>query len=94
MIVGAKGSLRYLKEHGFDIFEDIFDSSYDSIHRGPKRLQRIFNIVDDFLKTNSISKLQKIKEDIFPRLLYNYNHFWNDFREEISLKFYKDMEKI
>ena len=94
VIVGAKGSLRYLKEHGFDIFEDIFDSSYDSIHRGPKRLQRIFNIVDDFLKTNSISKLQKIKEDIFPRLLYNYNHFWNDFREEISLKFYKDMEKM
>jgi len=91
IIVGAKGSLKYLKEHGFDIFEDIFDSSYDDIYDGTKRLQRIFDILDDFLKTNSILELQKIREDIFPRLLHNYNHFWKDFREEISLKFYKDM---
>jgi hypothetical protein len=51
-------------------------------------------VADDFLKNNNLLQLEKIREDIFPRLLHNYNHFWNDFRKEISLKFYKDMEKL
>ena len=51
-------------------------------------------MTDNFLKNNNLLQLEKIREDIFPRLLHNYNHFWNDFRKEISLKFYKNMEKI
>jgi len=94
IIVGAKGSLKYLKEQGFDIFEDIFDSSYDDIYDASDRLKKIFDVADDFLKNNNLLQLEKIREDIFPRLLHNYNHFWNDFRKEISLKFYKDMEKL
>tara|TARA_B100000287_G_scaffold433998_1_gene497197 strand:+ start:2798 stop:3994 length:1197 start_codon:yes stop_codon:yes gene_type:complete len=94
VIVGAKGSLGYLKKHGFDIFEDIIDSSYDTIDNSELRLKQIFNILDDFFKSHTTHKLQKIRESMFPRLLHNYNYFWNDFRKEISLKFYKDMEKI
>ena len=83
IIVGAKGSLRYLKEQGFDIFEDIFDSSYDDIYDKTERLEKIFDVVDNFLKNNNLSQLEKIREDIFPRLLHNYNHFWGDFREYV-----------
>jgi len=89
IIVGSPNSLKYLKERGFDIFEDIFDSSYDDIYDGIERLQRIFDILDDFLKTNSILELQKIREDMFSRLLYNYNHFWGDFRKYVTNDFFK-----
>ena len=94
IIVGSPNSLKYLKERGFDIFEDIFDSSYDDIYDGTERLQRIFDILDDFLKTNSILELQKIREDIFPRLLHNYNHFWSNFCDYISKDFNDKMRKI
>ena len=40
-------------------------------------------MVDNFLKNNNLSQLEKIREDIFPRLLHNYNHFWGDFREYV-----------
>ena len=88
IVVGAKGSLRYLKKQGFDIFEDIFDTSYDSIHDEEKRLQKIFETLDNFLSKYSLSELQKIRENIFPRLLNNYNHFWNGFTEYVVDDFY------
>ena len=94
MIREAQKWNREITYYGFDIFEDIFDSSYDDIYDERERLEKIFNVVDNFLKNNNLLQLGKIREDIFPRLLYNYNHFWNDFRKEISLKFYKDMEKL
>lgn len=94
IVVGGKGSLRYLKKQGFDIFEDIFDPSYDSIHDEEKRLQKIFETLDDFLSKYSLSELQKIRENIFPRLLNNYNHFWNGFTEYVVDDFYTKIRNM
>jgi hypothetical protein len=94
IVVGGKGSLRYLKKQGFDIFEDIFDTSYDSIHDEEKRLQKIFETLDDFLSKYSLSELQKIRENIFPRLLNNYNHFWNGFTEYVVDDFYTKIRNM
>ena len=39
-------------------------------------------------------KLQKIREDIFPRLLHNYNHFWNDFTEYVTDDFHTKIRSM
>ena len=88
IIVGAKGSFRYLKEYGFDIFEDIFDSSYDNIKDGEERIKKIFDTLDYFFKNHTISQLINLRKDIFPRLMYNYEHFWGDFRKYVVKDFY------
>ncbi len=87
IIVGAKGSLKYLKERGFDTFGDIFDESYDEIEDGDVRLERILDITNNFLKNNTLSQLTDLRNEILPRLTYNYNHFWGDFREYVVKDF-------
>ena len=94
VIVGSPNSLKYLKEKGFDTFEDIFDSSYDSIVDKDWRLKKILLTHDDFFKNNNIEKLQKLRNDIHDRLLHNYNHFWNDFRDYVIEDFNNKIEDI
>jgi len=94
VIVGSPNSLRYLKERGFDTFEDIFDSSYDSIIDEDKRLEKILLTLDNFFKNNNIKKLHKLRNDIYDRLLHNYNHFWDDFRDYVVEDFNNKIEDI
>ena len=94
VIVGAPNSLKYLKDKGFDIFEDIFDSSYDKIIDKDERLDKIVTILDDFINNRSLDDLQKLRIDIFDRLLHNYNHFWGDFRKYVTQDFNNKIEDI
>ena len=94
IIVGAKGSLKYLKEQGFDIFEDIFDSSYDNIRDGEERIKKIFDILDYFFKNHTISQLTNLRKDIFPRLRHNYEHFWGNFRKYITDDFHTKIRSM
>ncbi len=94
VIVGSPNSLKYLKDRGFDIFEDIFDSSYDSIIDKDERLEKILSILHDFLSNNDTQKLKKLRKDIHDRLLHNYNHFWNDFRDYVVEDFNNKIEDI
>ena len=48
----------------------------------------VFMMKKNFLSKYSLSELQKIRENIFPRLLNNYNHFWNGFTEYVVDDFY------
>ena len=94
VIVGAPNSLKYLKDKGFDIFEDIFDSSYDKIIDKDERLSKIVSILGDFMSNNSLDDLQKLRIDIYDRLLHNYNHFWGDFRQYVTKDFNNKIEDI
>ena len=76
VIVKAPNSIKYLKDKGFDVFEDIFDSSYDKIIDKDERLSKIVSILGAiFTSNNSLDDLQKLRIDIYDRLLHNYNHF-------------------
>ena len=83
IIVGAKHSLKYLKERGFDTFGDIFDESYDEIEDGNERLDRILNTVGNFLENNTKTQLVDLRKKILPRLIHNYEHFWGSFRDYV-----------
>jgi hypothetical protein len=94
VIVGSPNSLKYLKERGFDIFEDIFDSSYDNIKDGEERIKKIFDTLDYFFKNHTILQLTNLRKDIFPRLRYNYEHFWRNFREYVTDDFHTKIRSM
>jgi hypothetical protein len=105
VILGAPDSISYLDERGFDIFIDLFPGQdshggysggpkYDGQHHGNLRFDSLCNSIDDFLKDNTIEQLEKLRKDIFPRLLANYNNFWGDFTRYVKSDFYSKLQKI
>ena len=94
IIVGAKHSLKYLKERGFDTFGDIFDESYDEIEDGNERLDRILNTVGNFLENNTKTQLVDLRKKILPRLIHNYEHFWGSFRDYVIDDFHTKIKGI
>ena len=94
IIVGAKHSLKYLKERGFDTFGDIFDESYDEIEDGNERLDRILNTVGNFLENNTKTQLVDLRKKILPRLIHNYENFWGSFRDYVIDDFHTKIKGI
>ena len=105
VILGAPESIRYLSERGFDVFPEYFGGvdaqgvpsapchKYDGQHHGNLRFDNLCNVLDDFLKDNTIKQLEKLRKDIFPRLLDNYNNFWGDFTSFVKNDFYIKLQK-
>ena len=94
IIVGAKHSLKYLKERGFDTFGDIFDESYDEIEDSNERLDIILNTVGNFLENNTKTQLVDLRKKILPRLIHNYEHFWGSFRDYVIDDFHTKIKGI
>ena len=57
-------------------------------------MSKIVSILGDFMNSNSLDDLQKLRMDIFDRLLHNYNHFWGDFRQYVIQDFNNKIEDI
>lgn len=49
LVVGIKGSVSYLRDHGFDMFDDMLDHSYDSLDASPARVDKLFNDNKDII---------------------------------------------
>ena len=75
VIVGTKGSLKYLRSYGFRTFEGIWDESYDDAE-DDVRIERIASLLRslDELPTDA-------KQDLFERchevIEHNWNHFYS-----------------
>lgn len=93
VILGQSGTLKYLKKEGFDIFEDIFDSSYDKVHSKKVRFTMIIEILNDFIKDNNISDLKRLRKKIQTRLIDNKNHFWNSFIPKCEEQLYVNLRR-
>jgi hypothetical protein len=70
IIIGATHSLKFLRDLGFDTFDDIFDNSYDHIVDPNWRLAAVFNTVDKISKKD-INELNQINREIHSRKLKN-----------------------
>ena len=74
IIVGTKGSLRYLRSYGFRTFEDIWDESYDDAE-DDVRIERIASLLRslDELPTDAKQNLFDQCQEIIE---HNWNHFY------------------
>lgn len=76
IILGAPGSLAFLKKIGFKTFGDFWDESYDNITDHTRRFEEVYKITKHILNLppddlkRMLNKMQKI-------LLHNNNHYCN-----------------
>lgn len=89
VIVGTKGSLKYLREYGFKTFEGIWDESYDDAE-DDVRIQRIASLLRS-LDELSIEAKQELFEQCIPVIEHNWNHFYNGGFEKILWQELTDM---
>jgi hypothetical protein len=71
IINGGHGLVKYLREEGFDMFDDIVDHSYDSII---DENERLFAVFDEIVRINSmytLSRCNDLKQNMQARLINN-----------------------
>jgi hypothetical protein len=90
VIVSTCGSLKYLRQYGFETFGSIWDESYDNELDDDQRIAKIGKL----LKTlNSFST--KDRQDIFrqciPIIEHNWHHFYNGGFERLLWRELTDM---
>ena len=81
IIVGTKGSLKYLRSYGFKTFEGIWDESYDDAE-DDVRIERIASLLRS-LDELSPEGRQDLFEMAKPIIEHNWNHFYNGGFEKI-----------
>lgn len=81
IIVGTKGSLKYLREYGFKTFEGIWDESYDDAD-DDARIECIASLLRS-LDELDVEAKQNLFRLCIPIIEHNWNHFYNGGFEKI-----------
>lgn len=68
--IGYQGTLQYLRDQGYNVFDDIFDTMYDTIAEPGARLVAARQSLTDFLK-QSKETIQQIYEKSIPAIKHN-----------------------
>lgn len=89
VIVGTRGSLKYLREYGFKTFEGIWDESYDDA-ADDVRIQRIASLLRSLHELPTQAK-QELFEQCIPIIEHNWNHFYNGGFEAVLWKELNEM---
>lgn len=88
MVIGANGILQYLKQQGFETFDNVFDESYDQV-----------SSLDDKMKIiiDNIERYQKQPHDrvTLGKLKHNFELFYNvdRIRQDIVKSFVEPIEQ-
>ena len=70
VIVGAPGSLKLLRELGYETFDDWFDEGYDKIKNNEERMFDCFTVAYDLSK-KSHEELVTMTKEMIPVLAHN-----------------------
>lgn len=82
MLVGAVGNLQYLKDYGFQTFDQWIDESYDNELDPDIRLEKIVHEIKKLCEL-SPNELQQMYNEMQEVLTFNHNHFYTTFRDLI-----------
>lgn len=83
ILVGAVNNLAYLKSYGFKTFDRWIDESYDTIEDPDLRIQAI---TEELAKLCALEPIELVMmyEDMKETLDYNFNHFYGEFKHNIT----------
>ena len=65
-------TLQYMREEGFQTFNEFWDESYDNITSHKDRMLAVFELIDK-INNMSIEELRVIYNKMIPILNHNYN---------------------
>jgi hypothetical protein len=89
VIVGTRGSLKYLRSYGFKTFEGIWDESYDDA-QDDVRIQHIASLLRSLDELGELGR-QDLFEMALPVIEHNWNHFYGGGFEAVLWKELTDM---
>ena len=89
VIVGTRGSLKYLRSYGFKTFESIWDESYDDAEDGV-RIQQIASLLRN-LDELSLDGKQELFDQCHEIIEHNWNHFYGGGFEQVLWEELKNM---
>lgn len=72
ILIGAAGTVEYLRKLGFDMFDDLIDHRYDHIHDPVLRTRQCFESIKQLNKL-SLSELTKLSQSLIDRRQHNIN---------------------
>jgi hypothetical protein len=87
ILVGVQHSIQFLRDLGFDVYDDIIDHSYDNEADSIKRIAKVFEVIDT-VEQYSIGQLDQMKNNLLDRRLKNiqvYQNLYNTMMEKSSI---------
>ena len=92
-LVAAPGNLEYLKSYGFRTFDQWIDESYDLEQDHYVRIEKITAELARLCDMDRCA-LEKIHSEMQEVLEYNFNHFYNGFKDIIIDELVDNFENI
>lgn len=74
VLIGAPHSLSMLRDLGFDTYDDIFDTSYDTVLVRDHRIIKVFEVIDQISQL-SLDDLNRLNSQLLPRRLHNIKNY-------------------
>ena len=93
MLLAAPGNLAYLKSYGFKTFEGIIDESYDQIQDNDERTKAVVKQLAWYCGLSDAEK-HDIQEKLAPIVEYNFEWFYNGFREKITEELLENCQNL
>lgn len=90
VIVGTRGSLKYLRSYGFRTFSDFWDESYDDIEDDQQRIAAIAKVLKKLHALSAEEKTQ-LFQSMKEVIEHNWNHFYYGNFEAVLWEELKDM---
>ena len=94
VVIGFKNSLKFLKEMGFETYDDIFDESYDELETWEERTKAVWKEIERVLTLSDsefYEKFNKVQE----KVIYNQKRFfaYDGYVDDFITKLMKIYEK-
>jgi hypothetical protein len=70
IVWGNPGTLKTLKDLGFETFPEFFDESYDSVKNSESRMKMILNDVKRLCEM-PIEEIHDLYQSVIPKLIHN-----------------------
>ena len=93
ILVAAPGNLAYLKSYGFKTFDRWIDESYDQEEDHYVRIEKITREIEK-LCALSKTELDTMYNEMKDILVYNYDHFYGEFKTIIVNELVDNFEGI
>ena len=75
MTISGKGHHQFLKRHGFELYDELFDYEFDDIEEAPKRISAIEKNIETILSMKTKDLVHEI-DKLEDKLEHNKNNFW------------------
>lgn len=75
LTISGKGHHKFLKKHGFELYDELFDYDFDDIEEAPKRISAIEKNIKTILDMKTKDLIHEI-DKLDDKLEYNKNNFW------------------